>query len=216
MTNNMDFIDIFEQKLCDYTGFKHAVCVDCCTNGIIIALELLNRMKRVNKTEDIIEIPKQTYMSVPMSLKLHGWNVKLVKNNWKQMYRKGETPVFDAATDFHEGMWFDYPEKDAIVCVSFQQKKRLSLGRGGVILFDDDLLYNPLKRMVHDGRYSHMSHMEEVKDFGNGIILGYHCYLEPEKAAIGITKLNQIEYLPPYKKHSYKEYPDLSKLKIFN
>jgi dTDP-4-amino-4,6-dideoxygalactose transaminase len=215
INNNMDFVDIFEQKICDYTGFKYAVCVDCCTNGIIVALELLNRIKKLNKTIDIIEIPKQTYMSVPMSLKLHGWNVKLVKNNWKQSYKIGNTPIFDAATDFHEGMRNDYIEKEAIVCVSFQQKKRLSLGKGGVILLDDKLLYSKLKRMVHDGRYSHISHNEEVNDFGNSIILGYHYYMEPEKAAIGITKLNQKEFLPQYTKHTYKEYPDLSKLEIF-
>lgn len=65
--------------------------------------------------------------------------------------------------------------------------------------------------MVHDGRNSKLSHVFEVNENPDGIILGYHCYLEPEKAALGITKLNQP--LPKYVRHSFLEYPDLCNLK---
>lgn len=209
--NNMDFNDIFEKKLCDYTGFKCAVCVDCCTNGIIVALELLQRLGEVDKGETL-SIPKRTYMSVPMSLKLHGWNVEFEDNKWYKSYRIGNTSVIDAATDFKQDMTYDYPLKNDIVCVSFQQKKRLSLGRGGAILLDDEYKYKLLKRIVHDGRDSHKRQYDEVNFNSDDIILGYHYYLEPEKAALGIMKLNQE--LPQYKEHSYLEYPDLTQLKI--
>ena len=209
--NNMDFIAIFEQKIAKYTGFKYAVCVDCCTNGIIIALEMLNRLNEVDKCE-ILQIPSQTYMSIPMTLKIHGWNIQLVDIKWEKSYRIGNTCVFDAATDFKKDLIYDFPEKNSIVCVSFQQKKRLSLGRGGAILLDDEYKYKLLKRMVHDGRNSHITQFSEVNINPEDIILGYHCYLEPDKAAKGILKLNQP--LPEYKIHTYKEYPDLKKLNI--
>jgi dTDP-4-amino-4,6-dideoxygalactose transaminase len=38
ITNNIDFINIFEQKIAVYTGFKYAICTDCCTNAIILSL----------------------------------------------------------------------------------------------------------------------------------------------------------------------------------
>ena len=48
--NNMDFVDEFEKKIAKYTGFAHAVAVDCCTNGILLSCELLNRIGLVKKS----------------------------------------------------------------------------------------------------------------------------------------------------------------------
>lgn len=210
--NNFDFVDLFESRLCEYTGFKHAVCVDCCTNGILVSLEMLKRTGIIDKN-DVITIPKNTYMSVPMTLVNNGWRVRLVDDEWKGFYQLGTTGVFDSATDFHENMAQDYTYSST-VCVSFQQKKRLSLGRGGVIFTNLGYRHDMLKRMIHDGRNSKLSQIVEVNESPNDIVLGYHCYLEPEKAAIGITKLNQP--LPEYVKHSYNEYPDLCKLKTLH
>jgi dTDP-4-amino-4,6-dideoxygalactose transaminase len=207
--NNFDFVDLFEQRLCDYTGFKYAVCVDCCTNGILVSLEMLKRTGVIDKN-DMIRIPKKTYMSVPMTLINNGWRIELVDEEWRCFYQIGNTGVFDSATDLHENMSHDYGH-EATVCVSFQQKKRLSLGRGGVIFTNLGPRRDMLKRMIHDGRNSRTSQMTEVNERPDDIVLGYHCYLEPEKAAIGITKLNQP--LPEYVEHSFLEYPDLCKLK---
>ncbi len=209
LDNNFDFVDLFEARLCEYTGFKYAVCVDCCTNGILISLEMLRRLGCIDKNS-AIGIPRNTYMSVPMTLINNGWKMDLTDEHWSGFYRVGNTKVFDSATDFHENMSHDY-DNDSIVCVSFQQKKRLSLGRGGVILMNSEDYHAILKRMVHDGRNSKLSQVLEVNENPDDIILGYHCYLEPEKAALGITKLNQP--LPEYVKHSFLEYPDLCKLK---
>lgn len=212
LDNNFDFVDLFETRLCEYTGFKYAVCVDCCTNGILISLEMLRRLGCVDKNTPI-SIPRNTYMSVPMTLINNGWKISLIDEHWSGFYRIGNTKVFDSATDFHENMSQDY-DNDFIVCVSFQQKKRLSLGRGGVIFVDNEDYHAILKRMVHDGRNSKLSQVLEVNDHPDDIILGYHCYLEPEKAALGITKLNQP--LPEYVKHSFLEYPDLCDLKTLH
>lgn len=213
ITNNMDFIQMFENKLCQYTGFKHSVTVDCCTNGILISLEMLRRIGKIDKSNQLI-IPYRTYMSVPMTLKNNGWNILFDDIRWFGKYEIGNTKVFDAATDFKENMNNDYSD-DSIVCVSFQQKKRLSLGRGGVILFNDDSYEKVLKRLRYDGRNHYVSDRDEMRDNPDDIICGYHCYMEPDKAAEGVLKMNQIQTLREYLVHSFSEYEDLTKLKIW-
>ena len=49
ITNNMEFVRMFERRLSEYTGFEEAVCVDCCTNGMLIALELYRREGIISK-----------------------------------------------------------------------------------------------------------------------------------------------------------------------
>lgn len=212
--NNMDFVSIFEQMLCQYTGFQHAICVDSCTSAIIISLEsrmLLGQLSKNNK----LFVPKHTYLSVPMSLQRNGWQFTFVDNLWEGFYSFGYH-VFDASTDFQKDLrWNGVFTDQSVVCVSFQQKKRLNLDQGGVILTDSIDIANLAKRLRHDGRDSHKSHFEEVTNDPDQIILGWHAYMSPEKAAKGIMILNQEHLLPPYIQHTWEEYPDISKLKCF-
>jgi hypothetical protein len=67
--------------------------------------------------------------------------------------------------------------------------------------------------MVYDGRNPFKSDNDEVENNSNDIILGYHCYMDPEKAAIGITKLNQLRV--PYMPNTESQYPDLRKLNLW-
>ena len=213
LNNNIQFISIFEQKMAEYTGFKHVVCTDCCTNGILISLEMLYRNNIINKTE-ILNITKYTYISVPMTLINNGWKINLVEDKWNNYYRLGETCVCDAATDMHENMVNDY-HIDDIVCISFQQKKRLSLGRGGAILFNNDKYLSQLKRLVYDGRNTHFTDQYEILTEPDNILCGYHCYMEPDKAAQGILKLNQKQLLPKYNPLSWNNYISIDLLPIF-
>lgn len=211
--NNMDFVDVFERKLAAYTGFNYAVAVDCCTNGILISCELLNRMGLIKKSCPI-QLSKWTYMSVPMTLKNNGWAPMLIDDKWKQFYEVGNAAIFDAATDLHVHMHDDYVGYgNCLVCISFQQKKRLSLGRGGAILTNDSSYYEILKRMRYDGRNPYISDKDELQKSSQRILCGYHCYMEPDKAAKGILLLNQHEtMLKPYVQHSWNEYADLTKI----
>lgn len=211
--NNMDFVDEFEKKIAKYTGFAHAVVVDCCTNGILLSCELLNRIGLVKKSCPI-QLSKWTYMSVPMTLKNNGWTPYLIDDRWTQFYEIGNSGIFDSATDFHENMHDDYEmHKNGLVCVSFQQKKRLSLGRGGAILTDNQSFADFLRRLRYDGRNPYMCDIDELKLQPQRILCGYHCYMEPDKAAKGILLLNQHEsMLKPYVKHSWNEYCDLTQI----
>ena len=211
-TNSMQFVRMFESKLASFTGFNQAVCVDCCTNGILVALELCARNGTVNKGSTRLEMPARTYMSVPMTLINNGWWVSLEDIDWYGQYRLGPTPVYDAATDFDADMADRYPV-DSFVCVSFQQKKRLSLGRGGAILLNSADHAAVLRRMVYDGRDPFIPDRIEVEKFPDDIIRGYHCYMDPEKAALGIARLNQLSV--PYSPRGAGDYPDLRRLKIW-
>jgi dTDP-4-amino-4,6-dideoxygalactose transaminase len=213
--NNFDFIRLFEQKLATYTGFKYAVCCDCCTNAILISLELANRLELINKKKKII-IPSKTYMSVPMTLINNGWNIRLDSDmKWQSSYQISPY-VVDAAVGFHTNMIDDYKDNeninDLFVCVSFQQKKRLSLGRGGAILFNNNYYLEKLRRLVYDGRNAYLNDSLEIETHGADIMCGYHCYMEPDKAVQGILKINQDHLLPKYSIITDEDYPDLNQL----
>ena len=211
ITNNMEFVRMFERRLSEYTGFTEAVCVDCCTNGILVTLELYRREGRISK-DQVLDIPAQTYMSVPMTLVNNGWKIQLIDSAWHGRYQIGQTLVYDAATDFDRGMASRYPA-DAVACVSFQQKKRLPLGRGGAILLNNVSDATMLRRMVYDGRNPFISDRIEVEDYSTDVVMGYHCYMDPEKAALGIARLNQLT--TPYAAGQFRDYPDLRKLGVW-
>ena len=221
--DNIDFIDVFEQKLADYAHSKYCVCTDCCTNALLLSLEAKYILGKIDKHSSTVVVPAHTYMSVPMTLQNNGWKIVFSDEKWSSRYSLKiqsanghieDTYVVDAAVDFREGLADDV-NKNALICLSFQQKKRLSLGRGGAILSSDVKAYCLLKRLVYDGRNPRINDTIEVNSRSKDIICGYHSYLEPDKAARGILLLNQPSMLMPYQKIGYAEYPDLRKLLIW-
>lgn len=199
MKNNQQFVDLFEQRLCEYTGAPYAVAVDRCTNAIL--LSLIAKCKHRNQ----LVIPSRTYLSVPMTLINWGMSVRLKDMNWKGHYEIGRTGVYDYAVGFEQGMY----KAGEIQCLSFQQKKRLAIGHGGAILLDDKELYNTLRRLRHDGRDSSISVAEENPD---DVLLGYHMYMSPDEAARGTLLLNQLS--SNYENGSSDDYPDCTKFKV--
>lgn len=206
---------MFEALLCDYTAFQHAVCVDSCTNAILLALEAKTILDQLKKNECILKVPRHTYLSVPMSLVRNGWKFKFVDVAWKEWYEL-EDGIVDAATAFKANLGVHWRNtENCAVCVSFQQKKRLSLDQGGVILTNSQNIANLCRRLRYDGRDPKRSHIDEVQSNPDDIILGWHAYMSPEKAARGILQMNQLQLLPQYVEHSWQEYPDISVLKCF-
>ncbi len=197
--NNNDFIELFEQKLCEYTGAPYSLTVDRCTNAILLSLLYLNIKKQK------VSLPKQTYLSVPMTLIHHGFNVCLEDIKWTNNYRIGISNVYDYAVGFDKNIYVP----GQIQCLSFQQKKRLAIGKGGAILLDDKKMYEVLKRMRHDGRDSSKPVSEERT---TDIIMGFHMYMSPDEAAKGLLLLNQLN--SEFKPGSYLDYPDMSKFEI--
>ena len=187
--------EILEEKLARFAGAKHAVLVDCASNGIFLSLKYLG-------ISGDVEIPRRTYISVPMQIIHAGANPVLKNLDWQGMYPLGNTKIYDSSARFAPGM---YVGGDALQVLSFQIKKRLPIGRGGAILTDDGDAAAWLKLARYDGRdlntaYDSPNHVQQ---------LGWHMYMTPEDAARGIILFDQLpnDFSDVA---GHKSYPDIS------
>ena len=96
------------------------------------------------------------------------------------------------------------------MCLSFQFKKHLSLGRGGAILCNNKEDYTQLKKLSYDGRLPNIPWAEQ-----NIETVGYHYYMTPETAELGLSKLPEA-IGKESKKWSADDYPFLPAMKVFN
>ena len=127
--------------------------------------------------------------------------------NWEDFYaiNDGDRKIIDAAVLWEENSYIP----NTFMCISFQYQKHLSLGRGGVILLDnyDDALI--LKKMSYDGRLPNLPWRDQNID-----CVGYHYYMTPEIAKLGLDKIDDAIKNKP-KKWKVSDWPDLTKMKIF-
>ena len=98
---------------------------------------------------------------------------------------------------------------NTFMCLSFQFKKHLNLGRGGIILLDDKESYESLKKMSYDGRILNIPWRKQ-----NITTMGYHYYMTPETAKLGLEKLPQAIKDKPVK-WALTDWPDLRKMGVF-
>lgn len=194
-----DAVSLFENQLAAYAGSKYAVCVDSCSNAMFLC------MKYLNITGQVITLPRHTYASTPMQCIHAGNKVRFVDMEWSGEYNLGDTPIVDAATRFHRGMY----QQDSYYCVSFHHRKTLKIGRGGVILTNDAEFVKWARPMIYDGRHKEVMHEDD-----NYECIGYHMYMTPEEAAIGILKLENIPDYNPDTGNNLT-YKDLTKQSVF-
>jgi dTDP-4-amino-4,6-dideoxygalactose transaminase len=198
----------FEAALCEYTGAPFAVTTTSCTMALLLAVAWhLGRAKRDGSWyPPAVEIPKRTYVSVPMSIIHAGGRPTFRDEDWRGCYQLRPLPVFDSARWFTGEMFKSfYP---AMVCVSFHWSKTLGIQQGGAILHDDQEADKWLRRARFDGRAEGVAPKDDVFTFA-----GWHCYMSPEVAALGLMRLSLLpkhnEPLPN------DDYPDLSQMRIF-
>ena len=208
MNTVWDNVDKFEELIANFAGSKYAVAVDSCTNALFLSLKYC---KDVLELDDwFVDVPKFTYVSVPMQAINAGYKVKFVDQSWAGSYQLGNLPVIDSAQKFGPQMY----EKNTFYCLSFNFKKILSTGKGGMILTDNANAAEWFRRMRYDGRpsiyYNDMLDMPVTE-------IGYHMYMTPEQAVMGIQNfhaLNQYKDTNSSCSNNYKV--DLSKLDCFN
>ncbi len=196
--NNPDWSTVteFETKIAEFFGAPHAVAVDSCTHG----LELVLRYKNM----PAIVCPTNTYLSIPMLAKKIGIDLHMLPDKWEKYYPLAPK-IIDAATYWERGGYLS----TAFMCLSFQYQKHLSLGRGGMILCPDAESAAQLRKMAYDGRERGIPWREQDID-----TMGYHYYMTPETAALGLQKLPEA-IATPAKIWDWSMYPDLTKMKIF-
>ena len=194
----MNRVAQFEKQIADYFGAPYAVATDCCTHAIELCLRLQNPV--------YVECPKNTYLSVPMTFSKLNIQWKFVDSKWKDHYTITNTNIIDAAVYWKAQGYI----RNTLMCLSFQFKKHLNLGRGGMILLDNAESYAILKKMRYDGRDDNAPWAEQDID-----TMGYRYYMTPETAEAGLLKFQMAKATMP-KQWSYADYPDISKMKVFN
>lgn len=222
MSNPYDVVKQFEAALCEYTGAKYAVTVTSCTMALLLAMKW--HLKKRQGWDMCVEIPKYTYVGVPMSIVNAGGKPLFRDEHWKGVYRLRPFPVWDSARWFTKGMYRsalnespeyrEYTLPGQFVCLSFHHTKTLGLAsHGGAILHDNDEADEWLRRARFDGRKEGVAPKDDTFP-----MLGYHAYMTPATAAEGLMRLSVLpkhnEPLP-WGPGTSSDYADLSTLEIF-
>jgi dTDP-4-amino-4,6-dideoxygalactose transaminase len=170
--NPYKIVQMFEEEIAYYTGAPYAVSVDSCTNALFLCCKYLN-VKEVT-------IPSKTYLSVPMSIIHAGGEVIFDKrpetNHWTGLYQLDPYPIWDCAKRLTSNMY----KENQFMCLSFHIKKPLAIGKGGMILTDNQDAVQWFKKARYEGR-SEKFYKEDDIDF-----CGWNMYMIPSMAARGL------------------------------
>ena len=190
----------FERVVADYAGAPYGVAVDSCTNALFLSLVLYYE----KYGQQIIVLPRRTYVGVAHAVKNAGHMPHFINWDWEGSYNLSPTQVVDSARRFSTEMY----KPSTYLCLSFHTAKHLPIGRGGMILLDNEDDYKLLKRMRFDGRREGVAPKDDTFD-----VPGYHMLLEPEQASRG---LQLMQYMPDYNEDlPMDDYADLSKHEYF-
>ncbi len=187
----------FEKEVANFFGASYAVATDSCTH----AIELCLRHQKAAK----INIPVNTYISIPFLADKLSIPLEWREERWEEYYYFQDTNVIDAAVLWRKDSYIP----NTFMCLSFQYKKHLNLGRGGMILTDNKGAALDLKKMSYDGRLPDIPWREQNID-----TIGYHYYMTPEAAKLGLERLPVAKRTDP-RTWSIEDWPDLRKMEIF-
>lgn len=200
----------FEHELCEYTGAKYAVAVNSCSSALLLCFAYWRQFHSPSAQESLggredrphVSCPSRTYQSVPMAI-IHARMRPFFRDEeWAGEYRIEPLSVWDSARRFHRNMF----RSRNMQCVSFQTSKILGLEQGGAILHDNTEADEWLRRARFDGRLDHTEKLPKQ--------VGFHCYMNPSTAALGIAKLACLPDMNADNGGSYM-FEDLSKLEIW-
>ena len=208
----------FENAVANYCGAPYCVSTNSCTMALLLAVawELWGRTGFTPRTDPqavrpSIEIPKRTYISVPMSIIHAGGRPVFRDEQWIGGYQLKPLPIIDSARWFTSGMYSTRQALDGagvMMCLSFHASKICGDTQGGAILHDSAEADHWLRKARFDGRTEGFAPKDDTFD-----VIGWHCYLSPDVAARLLWKLSvlpkQNEPLPN------DDYPDLSEMGIF-
>ena len=186
-----------EKQLCEYTGAPYCVVLDSGTSAIILSC-ILHEV-------DEVEVPKDTYISVPFAIIQGGGKPKFVDLEYEGMYQLKPYPIWDSALRLKRGMYI--PNTHMIL--SFGHRKQLPIGSGGALLLDNEEEYIRLKRLRYNGRPETVYH-----DTDDITEIGFNMILHPILASIGVEMMKTFPDNPPDKPTSMNGL-DLTKFSVF-
>ena len=193
-----ELVTKLEDKFAACFGAPYAIATDSCTHAVELCL-------RYDQPYEVT-FPTHTYPSIPFLGPKLGLRWQWKEEEWVDYYQIGNTNVYDAAVLWKMGGYIPSTH----MCLSFQFQKHLKIGRGGMILTDDKAAYEMMSEMVYDGRNSREIPWREQ----NIKTVGYHYYMTPEAAQIGLDKFEQAILTEP-KIWTDRDYPDLRTMDVF-
>ncbi len=191
----------FEEAIAEYAGSKYAVAVESCSAAIFLSL-LYRHVK-----DQVITIPRFTYPSVPCAILNAGAKaVEFSDRDWSGVYELEPVGIIDGALRFQRGMY-----KGGLHCLSFHSKKLLPIGRGGMILTDDEKAVRFLKMARFDGRQEVDLDQDPLE------MIGWNMYMTPEQAARGMMLFDHIKTKEIRDLDSHAQgYPDLKLARVYD
>jgi dTDP-4-amino-4,6-dideoxygalactose transaminase len=200
LNNPYKIVREFEEEIAAYTGAPYAVSVDSCTNALFLICKYLD-VKEVT-------IPSKTYLSVPHSIIHSGAEVVFDKrpetNHWQGVYQLKPYPVYDAAKRLTSDMYI----KGAYMGLSFHIKKQLPIGKGGMILTDNQEAVEWFKKARYEGRSEKFYKEDDIT------FCGWNMYMTPQQASVGLALLQNY---PQHNKdlEEINGYRDLTEFTVF-
>ena len=191
-----DKVEKFEDSVAKVIGAPFGVATDSCTHALFISL-----LWEKEHGMDEAGIPKHTYISVPQTCRHLGLKIHYYDEHWKGSYRIIGSNVIDSACYFSK----DTYQPDTFHCLSFHHRKTLSTVRGGMILSDNKEFVDWARLMIYDGRDRNVMMNDD-----NPTLCGYHFYMPPETAMIGMEKLSNLNGLEHDPIASWNDYKDVS------
>jgi dTDP-4-amino-4,6-dideoxygalactose transaminase len=194
--NSFSSVQLFEERMAKFAGAKYGIAVASGTDALFLSF--------VYKKVDHVTFPAKTYISAPFAAIHAGATVDFCDLEWSGAYELDPWEIVDGAGRIHKSMY-----QGGLHCLSFHARKIIPIGRGGMILTDDEDAYHWFKRARFDGRNAEVPFKED--DIS---MIGWNCYMTPEQASRG---LQLLEGLKPNMPDAYcsDDYPDLRKMTVF-
>ncbi len=172
--NPFKIVEMFEETVADYTGAPYAVSVDSSTNALFLCCKYLQ--------VETVTIPARTYLSVPQSIIHAGGNILFSEKDWKGIYQLEPYPIYDSAKRLTSGMYIP----GSFMTLSFHIKKHLKMGKGGMILTDNEEAAEWFLRARYEGRSKVKYHEDNIE------ICGWNMYMTPQEAAHGLALMQNF------------------------
>ena len=194
--NSFSSVSLFEEKMAHFCGSKYGVAVASCTDALFLSF-------KYRKARHVI-FPARTYISAVFSAMHAGATIDFDDIEWSGAYKLEPYDVIDSAGRLNRGMY-----QGGLHCVSFHARKIIPIGRGGMILTDDEKAYKWFRKARFDGRNPEVPFKEDDVESD-----GWNCYMTPEQASRGLQLLEGLKPDLP-DAYSSRDYPDLREMTIF-
>ncbi|MES2790048.1 MAG: DegT/DnrJ/EryC1/StrS family aminotransferase [Planctomycetota bacterium] len=196
MKNPYSIVEDFESAVADYAGSRYAIAVDTCTAALFLCC------KYCQVERDVTTLPSRTYCSVPNAIIHAGGQVRFQDHDWHGEYELQPWKIVDSALRFRRGMYLP----GTFRCLSFQYRKHLPIGRGGMILTDDAQAADWFRLARFNGRRPvPLTHDAPV-------MVGWLLYMEPERAARGLALMMNVRDAYP---DLCNDYPPLHEMEVY-